>query len=226
MGQFIEQGFLLFLEHARRLRYEGHRRLDQHRREHLALLHQGALQLDLFLALLRGLLTGQCIRFPVTDVRVFKGRDSMGVRGINLGAEDTVISLAILRHVEASPAEREAYLKMRRAIAGEAVEETGAPGLDETVEEGSEEAIAPAQLPQDRYVEMSLGEQVILCVSSNGYGKRTSSYEYRITGRGGKGITAMTVNRRNGPLVAALPVEHGDEIMLVTNGGQLIRCPV
>ncbi len=73
---------------------------------------------------------------------------------------------------------------------------------------------------------MSAAEQIILTVSANGYGKRTSSYEYRITGRGGKGIVAMAVNQRNGKLIASMPVEDGDEIVLVTNGGQLIRCPV
>jgi DNA gyrase subunit A len=164
---------------------------------------------------------GQCIRFPVTDVRVFKGRDSMGVRGIALGEGDRVISLAILRHIEAESGERTAYLKMRRAIAGEAAAEA----MSETPgEEGDGEEAAP--LASDRYAQMSAAEEIILTISSNGYGKRTSSYEYRITGRGGKGIVAMAVNPRNGPLVASMPVEESDEIMLVTNGGHLIRCPV
>jgi len=163
---------------------------------------------------------GQCIRFPVPDVRVFKGRDSMGVRGIALGEGDTVISIAILRHVEASAEERVAYLKMRRAVAGDAgAEEAGG-------EAEADEAANGASLPQERYADMSAAEQVILTVSANGFGKRTSSYEYRITGRGGKGILAMAVNERNGKLVASFPVEHADEIMLVTDGGQLIRCPV
>ncbi|MGP8192451.1 MAG: DNA gyrase subunit A [Methylovirgula sp.] len=175
---------------------------------------------------------GQCIRFAVTDVRVFKGRDSMGVRGIALGEGDHVISLAILRHIEAESAERMAYLKMRRAVAGEVVPEGAGeaiaepageePGAQETA---SEEAQA-GTLPPERYAEMSAKEEIILTISANGYGKRTSSYEYRITGRGGKGIVAMAVNPRNGPLVASMPVEESDEIMLVTNGGQLIRCPV
>ncbi|MGO9132491.1 MAG: DNA gyrase subunit A [Methylovirgula sp.] len=178
---------------------------------------------------------GQCIRFPVTDVRVFKGRDSMGVRGIALGEGDRVISLAILRHIEAESAERMAYLKMRRAVAGEvsvegSAETAAEAGTEEataaeTTESGAEEAQAGSLSPE-RYAEMSAKEEVILTVSANGYGKRTSSYEYRITGRGGKGIVAMAVNPRNGPLVASMPVEDSDEIMLVTNGGQLIRCPV
>ena len=163
---------------------------------------------------------GQCIRFPVTDVRVFKGRDSMGVRGIALGEGDRVISLAILHHIEADSGERTAYLKMRRAIAGEA-EATEAVNDDANGEEA-----AAAALSSERYAQMSAAEEIILTVSANGYGKRTSSYEYRITGRGGKGIVAMAVNQRNGQLVASMPVEESDEIMLVTNGGQMIRCPV
>jgi DNA gyrase subunit A len=167
---------------------------------------------------------GQCIRFPVTDVRVFKGRDSMGVRGIALGDGDRVISIAILRHVEADSGERTAYLKMRRAVAGEVAPEPGAePTTDET---GSDETALVSQLSPERYAELSAAEQIILTISTNGFGKRTSSYEYRITGRGGKGIVAMVVNPRNGELVASMPVEDGDEIVLVTNGGQLIRCPV
>ncbi|WP_027575350.1 DNA gyrase subunit A [Bradyrhizobium sp. WSM1743] len=163
---------------------------------------------------------GQCIRFPVTDVRVFTGRTSMGVRGIALGEGDKVISLAILRHVETTSDERSAYLKMRRAVAGEAATEE-APADAE-----AEETTGSFQLPQERYVEMSAQEQVVLTVSVNGYGKRTSSYEYRTTGRGGKGIVAMSVNNRNGNLVASFPVEEADQIMLVTDKGQLIRCPV
>ena len=169
---------------------------------------------------------GQCIRFPVTDVRVFKGRDSMGVRGISLGDGDRVISLAILRHIEADSGERAGYLKMRRAIAGEAAIEGGAEASAETSVDESAEETQALSLNPDRYAEMSAKEQIILTLSSNGFGKRTSSFEYRITGRGGKGIVAMAVNQRNGLLVASMPVEDGDEIMLVTDGGQLIRCPV
>jgi DNA gyrase subunit A len=161
---------------------------------------------------------GQCIRFPVEDVRVFKGRDSTGVRGIRLDDGDHLISMSILRHVEASADERAAFLKMSRAVAGEETEANG-NGADE-------EAVAETTISPERYVEMGAAEQTILTVSANGYGKRTSSYEYRITGRGGKGIVAMAVNERNGPLVASFPVENEDQIMLVTDGGQLIRCPV
>jgi DNA gyrase subunit A len=163
---------------------------------------------------------GQCIRFAVTDVRVFKGRDSMGVRGINLADGDDIISMAILRHVEATGEERAAYLKMRRAVTGEQM------GADADASDDAEETNADATLSQERYAEMSAQEQCILTLSEKGYGKRTVSYEYRITGRGGKGITAMAVNSRNGKLVASFPVENSDQIMLVTDGGQLIRVPV
>ncbi|MFT4097696.1 MAG: DNA gyrase subunit A [Rhodoblastus sp.] len=163
---------------------------------------------------------GQCIRFAVPEVRVFKGRDSMGVRGIALEKDDRVISLSILRHFDASGDERAAYLKMSRAVNGEANGET-------EVDVGEEGANGAAgELAQDRYAAMSAAEQFILTISENGYGKRSSSFEYRITGRGGKGIVAMAVNDRNGPLVASFPVEDSDQIMLVTDGGQLIRCPV
>jgi DNA gyrase subunit A len=159
---------------------------------------------------------GQCIRFSVDDVRVFQSRGSTGVRGIKLAPEDRVISMSVLRHMEATSEERAAFIKMSRAVAGE---ETEAGPSDEDV-------VEVASLSQERYAEMGAAEQVILTVSANGYGKRSSSYEYRITNRGGKGITAMAVNDRNGPLVASFPVEDSDEIMLVTDGGQLIRCPV
>jgi len=166
---------------------------------------------------------GQCIRFPVGDVRVFKGRDSMGVRGVALGEGDSVISLAILDSFDATPAERAAYLKQRRAQIGEPVEE-GADAVEAEAE--AAEANGSAYLSPDRFEAMRAAEQVILTVSENGFGKRTSSYEYRVTGRGGKGIVAMAMSARNGSLVASFPVEENDEIMLVTNGGQLIRVPV
>ena len=165
---------------------------------------------------------GQCIRFPVTEVRVFKGRDSTGVRGISLGEGDKVISLAILRHTDATADERAAYLKLANA-ARRAANGDGANGDEEgELEEGA----ADSRLSQERYALMGAAEQFILTISENGYGKRTSAYEYRVTGRGGKGIVAMAVNERNGSLVASFPVEASDQIMLVTDGGQLIRCPV
>jgi len=163
---------------------------------------------------------GQCIRFPVTDVRVFQGRTSMGVRGITLAQGDVVISMSILRHIAATAEERAAYLRRANAVRRGTNGETEEPAAD------AEEATGAIELGEMRYVEMSAAEQFVLTVSERGYGKRTSSYEYRTTGRGGKGIVAMAVTARNGRIVASFPVEEADQIMLVTNRGQLIRCPV
>ncbi len=173
---------------------------------------------------------GQCIRFPVPEVRVFKGRDSMGVRGIQMDDTDKLISMAIIRHVQASAEERAAYIKLANQVrrsqnaAENGVDEAVEPEIVET--DGEEATVAPANIDQARYIELGAAEQFILTLSENGYGKRSSSYEYRTTRRGGKGIVAMAVNDRNGPLVASFPVEETDQIMLVTDGGQLIRCPV
>ena len=174
---------------------------------------------------------GQCIRFPVTDVRVFSGRTSMGVRGINLAEGDRVISQSILGHLDVSSEERVAYLKRANAVRRAAGEEEEAVVVD------AEEAAAPAiELGEQRYVEMSAAEQFILTISERGHGKRSSSYEYRITGRGGKGLVAMaiwegkkgseTIKEKIGKLVASFPVEEADQLMLVTDGGKLIRTPV
>ncbi len=167
---------------------------------------------------------GQAMRFRVSDVRQFKNRSSTGVRGIRLAEGDVVISMAIVHHVEATPAERQAYLKqaaaLRRAQSGEAADGADAtPDTEETAEGATE-------LTPERYAELGGREQFILTVSEKGFGKRTSSYEYRTSGRGGKGIAAMIVNDRNGNLIASFPVESSDQIMLVSDGGQLIRCPV
>ncbi|HEY5068112.1 MAG TPA: DNA gyrase subunit A [Xanthobacteraceae bacterium] len=164
---------------------------------------------------------GQCIRFAVSDVRVFSGRTSMGVRGINLAEGDKLISQSILRHVEADAEERAAYLKRANAVRrGQTVEGEENGGSD------AEEATGAIELGETRYVDMSANEQFVLTISEKGFGKRTSSYEYRTTNRGGKGIVAMAVTEKNGRLVAAFPLEESDQIMLVTDGGQLIRCPV
>jgi DNA gyrase subunit A len=146
----------------------------------------------------------------------------MGVRGINLGEGDKVISLSILRHVEATAEERAAYLK--RASAVRRGGNGNGNGDDNSADQ--EEAEGAIELGETRYVEMSAAEQFVLTISEKGFGKRTSSYEYRTTGRGGKGIVAMTITEKNGRLVASFPVEESDQIMLVTDGGQLIRCPV
>jgi DNA gyrase subunit A len=165
---------------------------------------------------------GQCIRFPVTDVRVFSGRNSIGVRGISLAEDDRIISMTIIRHTDGEPWERAAYLKRsaqeRRAITGDA-EEIALVG-EEVAEEG--------QLIDSRYKELQDDEQFVLTISDRGFGKRSSSHEFRISGRGGKGIRATDTSKTGeiGELVAAFPVEDKDQIMLVSNRGQLIRVPV
>jgi DNA gyrase subunit A len=168
---------------------------------------------------------GQCVRFAVPEVRVFKGRDSTGVRGIALSEDDAVISLAILRHFEATPAERAAYLKqsgaIRRAATGEDIEPE-----EPTVE--AEDAAGDVSIAPERYTEMGAAEQFVLTATELGYGKRSSSFEFRISGRGGKGIRATDLTKLSeiGQLVAAFPVETSDQIMLVSDAGQLIRVPV
>ncbi len=170
---------------------------------------------------------GRCIRFPVTDVRVFSSRNSTGVRGVRLDEGDETISMSILRHIDVTPAEARVYLKQaalaRRAETGESADDVH-DQHDEAEDEGEEGEITT--LSPERYAELGAHEQFVLTVSEKGYGKRTSSFEYRTSGRGGKGIIAMSVTERNGKLAASFPVEEEDEIMLVTNGGQLIRCPV
>jgi DNA gyrase subunit A len=161
---------------------------------------------------------GRAIRFPTTDVRVFKGRDSTGVRGIRLAEGDRVVSMAVIRHFEASPQERAAYLKMRRAMAG-LVDEPEA-------DEDDEAAAAAEDFPQSRYVEMSAAEDLILTITASGAGKISSSHDYPVRGRGGIGVSAMDRAMRGGPLVACFPVDGDDQIMLVTSTGQAIRVPV
>jgi DNA gyrase subunit A len=166
---------------------------------------------------------GKCIRFALTDVRVFKGRESSGVRGIKLAADDAVVSLTRLHHSDATTAEARAYLKQanaaRRAALGEEAEAPVEEGDDE--ENGEEATLSPA-----RYAELGAREQFLLTASQTGFGKRSSSYEYRLTGRGGSGIVAMAMAKKNSAIVAAFPVEEGDHLMLITDGGQTIRVPV
>jgi DNA gyrase subunit A len=166
---------------------------------------------------------GQCIRFPVTDVRVFAGRNSIGVRGINLADGDKVISMAILHHVDADASQRAAYLK--RSIAERRAQ--GADDADDIVVVGEEVAVE-AELNDELYQELKAREQTVLTVSEYGYGKRSSSYEFRVSGRGGKGIRATDTSKTDeiGKLVALFPVEASDQILLVSDGGQLIRVPV
>ena len=161
---------------------------------------------------------GQCIRFKVTDIRLFVGRSSTGVRGIRLGKDDKVISSTIIKSMDVSTEERAAYIKMSRAVRGETEH-------DSTQDEISDDVI-PAVISDEKYAEMGASEQFILSISTNGFGKRTSAFEYRVTGRGGKGIIAMVVNERNGNLADSFPVDTSNQIILVTNKGKLIRCPV
>jgi DNA gyrase subunit A len=165
---------------------------------------------------------GKCIRFALSDLRIFKGRNSTGVRGIRLINGDEVVSLALLHRVEVSVPEARAYLKqasaVRRAATGEESEETP---LEDSEENGEEAILTP-----ERYAHLAAAEQFVLAVSASGFGKRTSSYEYRVTGRGGSGIVAMAMARRNNAIVAAFPVEETDDIMLITDQGQTIRSPV
>ena len=163
---------------------------------------------------------GNCIRFPVDDVRVFAGRTSTGVRGIRLEEKDEVISMAILGGVDVSTEEAKAYLKHAAAMR-RAVEETDSDEPSDIAAEESDLALSTT-----RIAELGAAEQFVLTVTENGFGKRSSSYEYRTSGRGGKGIIAITVNERNGRVRASFPVEDSDQIMLVTDGGQLIRTPV
>ena len=161
--------------------------------------------------------SGRAIRFSTTDVRVFKGRKSTGVRGIRLIGEDRVVSMSIIRHFDATSDERSAYLKMRRAIAG-MVDEEGSSD-----EEGVSENTT---ISQERYAEMSAAENLILTITKGGSGKTSSSHDYPVRGRGGMGVAAMDKAMRGGEIVASFPVEMQDQIMLVTSKGQSIRVPV
>jgi DNA gyrase subunit A len=161
---------------------------------------------------------GRAIRFSTTEIRVFKSRGSTGVRGIRLAAGDTVVSMSIIRHFEASPEEREAYLKQRRLMAG--VTE------DEAEADEDEEAVAAGQLSPERYAEMSAAEDLILTITAGGAGKLSSSHGYPVRGRGGMGVMAMDKAMRGGRLVASFPVDMSDQIMLATSTGQSIRVPV
>jgi len=161
--------------------------------------------------------SGRAIRFPTTAVRVFKGRKSTGVRGIRLNNGDRVVSMAVIRHFEADPAERAAYLKMRRAVAGLA---------DDAESEDDEEATAPGAITQDRYAEMSAAENLILTITAKGAGKLSSSHDYPVRGRGGQGVQAIDKGLRAGAIVASFPVDMDDQIMLATSRGQSIRVPV
>ena len=154
---------------------------------------------------------GKAIRFPTTDVRIFKGRDSLGVRGIRLAKDDRVVSMAVIRHVEATADERNAYFKKRRAMTGEESDDIS----------GEDTAIST-----ERFDELAALEQWILTITKGGFGKRSSAHEYRVSGRGGQGVAAANLGRRDDQIIACFTVEDEDQIMLATSTGQSIRCPV
>jgi DNA gyrase subunit A len=159
--------------------------------------------------------SGRAIRFQTTDVRVFKGRKSTGVRGIKLLGDDRVVSMSIIRHFDATTEERAAYLKMRRAMAGATDDE----GTDD-------EAVAEASITNERFAEMNAAENVILTITTGGSGKLSSSHDYPVRGRGGMGVAAMDKAMRGGEIIASFPIEMSDQIMLATSKGQSIRVPV
>jgi DNA gyrase subunit A len=161
--------------------------------------------------------SGRAIRFSTTAVRVFKGRKSTGVRGIKLLGKDKVVSMSVIRHFIATPDERSAYLKMRRAVSG-IVDEEGNSDEDDVNEN--------ATISPERYAEMSASENLILTITSGGAGKLSSSHDYPVRGRGGMGVAAMDKTMRGGPIVASFPVDLEDQIMLATSNGQSIRVPV
>jgi DNA gyrase subunit A len=165
---------------------------------------------------------GRCIRFQISDetLRVFAGRDSSGVRGIRLGRGDEVMSLSVLRHIDLSIEERDAYIRLAAARRRNG-EDEAEPPVD-----ADEPASAEVTLSPERVGELEAAEEFLLTVTNGGFGKRTSAYEYRVTGRGGQGITTITLGPRTGTaVVATQPVRPGDDVMLVTDAGRLIRLP-
>ena len=164
--------------------------------------------------------SGKCIRFPVTEVRVFVGRNSVGVRGIKLADKDEVISMSVLKHSDATSEERDEYAKIVSAIKRMEAEHDGVAGIK------AEDTGLLNLLTAEKFAEMQANEQFILTVTCTGYGKRSSSYEYRVTGRGGSGIANMEMSPRNKEVVSSFPIENDNQIMMVTDGGKLIRMPV
>ncbi len=165
--------------------------------------------------------SGKCIRFPVTEVRVFAGRSSTGVRGIRLLDDDEVVSMSVLNHSDATAEEREEYLKISNAAKRIQAERGG-----DCVVAPEETEIPFNVLTPEKYALMREKEQFILSVTSTGYGKRSSSYEYRVAGRGGQGIANMEMSARNKEIVSSFPIEDNNQLMMVTDAGKLIRMPV
>ena len=165
---------------------------------------------------------GKCVRFPVSDVRIFKGRTSAGVRGMKLAEGDEVVSLSLVRHVESTTEDREEYLRAsgakRRLVSGDYADRADDLARDQ-------ELSAKVEEPQPM-AKMAASEQFILSVTANGYGKRTSSYEYRITSRGGQGIVNIETSERNGNVIASFPVADDDQLVMMSDAGRIIRMGV
>ena len=167
---------------------------------------------------------GKCIRFPVNAVRVFTSRSSTGVRGMRLEENDRIISMSILSHVKAEVSEREEYLQ-----ASSASKRLANGDYSERPDDKIEDETRAARLETDKFVEMADTEEFILTITEDGMGKRSSAYEYRISNRGGKGITSIGLKRSKGhstSVVASFPVKTDNQLVMVSDGGQLIRCPV
>jgi DNA gyrase subunit A len=178
---------------------------------------------------------GKAIRFQIKydedgkGVRVFTGRSSVGVRGIRLLRDDKVISMSILRHEEVGPETRNAYLKLateRRRQNGEELEANGNGSIDPPEADDADAESGEAAISEEQFADLATREQFVLSVTEKGFGVRSSAYGYRITGRGGQGINNMDLARRSDAVVAMFPVGHKDQIMLVTDAGMVIRCPV
>jgi len=165
--------------------------------------------------------SGKCIRFPVADLRVFNSRFLRGVRGIKLADGDHVINMSGLKHREDSVEERDGYLRAKAAQ-----RRLGSVDYTGKAEDKARDEELAAQLQEMPFADMQENEEFILTVTENGFGKRTSAYEYRVSGRGGQGITTIDTSERNGLVVASFPVQEGDQTVMVTKGGQLIRTSV
>jgi DNA gyrase subunit A len=158
---------------------------------------------------------------------VFRSRSSEGVRGMDLAKGDRVVSMSVLDHVELSIEERDTFLRYDSARRRQGVGQDEADDSDEAAAQ-REAAIRSAreELGANRLAELDSEQQMILSLTVNGFGKRSSAFEYRVTNRGGQGIINIETSKRNGPVVAAFPVAGEDQLMLVTNQGKVIRIPV
>ena len=170
---------------------------------------------DVFLTTYRG----RCIRFPVSEIRVFAGRNSTGVRGLSLQKDDHIIGMAMLNHGESDATVRSAYIKQSRAA------RRAATGIEEEAGDTDEET-TDLVLTDEQMAKMAATEEFILTISENGFGKRTSSYEYRTTHRGGNGFTNIKLGGKNTAVAGSFPVTDDQDIIMVTDGGKIIRTPV